>query len=942
MTKVKPTYQALEEEISKLKMEIEDLKHSESYEKLKQTELLLKSSLESPQDLIILSVDADYNYLYFNNVHKEGMKAGYGIDIEVGMNILECVTSAEDRRNTKYNYDLALSGTSHSRVLAYGDIPKTYFETFNSPIYDDHGVIIGVSVFAREITERIQAEEALKVEKERAEESEKRFKTIFDDAPIGVAIVDSNTGYILEVNRKFAQIAGRTIEETKKIDWMSVTHPDDIEKGWHNTALMNEGKIDGFNIETRISRPEGTIVWLSMTCVPLINDGESKQHLTIAEDITSRKQNAIELINANENVEKSEKRFRSIFNDAPIGIAIIDAYSGQILEVNQEFTIITGYTEQEAKNIVWMSITYPDDIQINMDKINQLNNGEINVANVENRVIHSEGRILWINFTCVPFIKEKENRQHLVILEDVTSRIQNARDLITAKEQVEESEKQFRTIFNETPIGISLVDSNTGYIYEVNPTFAKISGRTIEEAKNINWMSITHPDDIQADLDNMAKFNRGEITGFQMEKRYILPSGDFVWILLTVVPFINTNESKRHLAITEDITKRKMDAIELIAAKDKAEESDRLKTTFLANMSHEIRTPMNGILGFANLLKDPDHSVEEQQEFIRIIEKSGTRMLNIINNIVDISKIEAGVMVTNLEETNVSDLIDHIYNFFKPEVEEKGMQISSKNAISNKASIIITDREKLFAVLTNLVKNAIKYSEAGRIEFGYSKKGKYLEFFVNDIGRGIDEAKQKVIFERFIQAEAMDKQLNEGAGLGLAISKGFVELLGGEIWVESEINKGSTFYFTIPYVTETSQNKEIVDLINDKKKGNNVSSLKILVAEDDEFSFLLVYTELTKLNHTLIRAKTGREAIDIIRNNPDIDLILMDIQMPEMDGYEATHAIRQFNNSVIIIAQTAFGLESHRKEAISVGCNGYLSKPIVINELIALLNEHFT
>ncbi len=254
--------------------------------------------------------------------------------------------------------------------------------------------------------------------------------------------------------------------------------------------------------------------------------------------------------------------------------------------------------------------------------------------------------------------------------------------------------------------------------------------------------------------------------------------------------------------VFSDVTDKYAAQKHLKNAKEKAEKSDRLKSAFLANMSHEIRTPMNGILGFSDLLKEPGLTGETQQKYIRIIEKSGARMLNIINDIISISKIESGLMEVNLAASNVNEQIEYIHTFFKPEAEAKGNTLSFKNSLPLKEAIIKTDREKLFAILTNLVKNAIKYTDKGSIEFGYSINGEQFEFYVKDTGIGIDNDRQIAIFERFIQADIEDKMARQGAGLGLAISKAYVEILGGELWVESKKDIGSTFYFTIPYNAE--------------------------------------------------------------------------------------------------------------------------------------------
>jgi hypothetical protein len=417
-------------------------------------------------------------------------------------------------------------------------------------------------------------------------------------------------------------------------------------------------------------------------------------------------------------------------------------------------------------------------------------------------------------------------------------------------------------------------------------------------------------------------------------------NGELYWEYANISPIINTiGEITHFVSIKEDITLRKQREKELIIAKERAEESDRLKSAFLANMSHEIRTPMNGILGFTDLLKNPNLTGEKQQNYIRIIKKSGTRMLNIINDIVSISKIESGLMEVNISESNINEQIEFVYTFFKPEIEDKGIQFLFKNPLPFSKAIIKTDREKLFAILTNLVKNAIKYSEKGSIELGYDKKDKYIEFYVKDSGIGIDSTRQKAIFERFIQADISDKHAYQGAGLGLSISKAYVEMLGGKLWVESEKGLGSTFYFTIPYTTEL---KETVTHTNDNVNGEmevQVRNLKILIVDDDKISDLLLSIMLTEISREILHAKSGLEAIELCRNNPDTDLIFMDIKMPGMDGYEATRQIRQFNKDVIVIAQTAYGLACDKEKAIEAGCNEHLLKPIIKNKLMSLIQH---
>jgi len=305
--------------------------------------------------------------------------------------------------------------------------------------------------------------------------------------------------------------------------------------------------------------------------------------------------------------------------------------------------------------------------------------------------------------------------------------------------------------------------------------------------------------------------------------------------------------------------------------------------------------------------------------------------------------------VVHLKESNINEQIDYIHTFFKPEMDLKKIQFSCKKTLSGKEVIIHTDREKVYAILTNLVKNALKYTDEGSIEFGYNLKtvhqANVLEFFVKDTGIGIPKNRQEAIFERFIQAEITDKMARQGAGLGLSISKAFVELLGGKIRVISEERTGSTFYFTLPYNTGP-EIKNIVQKVipaNDTENQINpeVPGLKILIAEDDANSEMLISRNINKLSKEVIKAKTGNEAVDICRANPDLDLILMDIQMPDMNGYEATRQIRHFNKDIVIIAQTAFALSGDREKAIEAGCNDYIAKPINKDELLSLIKKYF-
>ncbi len=350
---------------------------------------------------------------------------------------------------------------------------------------------------------------------------------------------------------------------------------------------------------------------------------------------------------------------------------------------------------------------------------------------------------------------------------------------------------------------------------------------------------------------------------------------------------------------------------------------------------------MNGILGFSALLSKQGVDIEEQQNYIRMIEKSSARLYNLINEIIDISKIESGQMEVQTVETNINEQLELAYDLLIPDAEKKGITLSFQNSLSAKEAVIFTDSAKLYSIITNLLKNAIKYTDQGSIEFGYTRKEKFLEFYVRDTGVGIPEDRLEAIFERFVQAETIVLQAREGAGLGLSITKAFVEMLGGNIWVRSEVWKGSIFYFTLPYHVAG----EVIPHIENASSGIAVGppdkNLKILIVEDDETSEMLLSVLVKEFSNDVLLARTGIEAIEIYRNNPDIDLILMDIQMPGMDGYEATRQIRKLSKHAIIIAQTAYSILGDSKKAIESGCDDYISKPITLDILSGVIHKYF-
>jgi signal transduction histidine kinase/CheY-like chemotaxis protein len=411
----------------------------------------------------------------------------------------------------------------------------------------------------------------------------------------------------------------------------------------------------------------------------------------------------------------------------------------------------------------------------------------------------------------------------------------------------------------------------------------------------------------------------------------------------TIIKFKHIIETFVH-QVSVALHRRQLE-FELVQAKTRAEESDKLKTAFLANMSHEIRTPMNGILGFAEMLNDDQLGEGNRKKYVEIINNNGKMLMNLIDDIIDFAKIEAGQIKFLQQEFSLNALLTQVHSSFLSESlkkEKTDVKLRLRKAYANEDSYIQTDPNRLRQVLTNLVGNSFKFTKQGFIEFGYKPpENKLIEFYVKDTGIGIPKDKINQIFERFVQADYSRSRKYSGSGLGLAISKGFVELMGGKMWAESVENEGSTFYFTIPYVPVGKKPQEEIEQ-KKPKSDYNWQNKVFLIAEDDTFSYKLLEGFLKKTNATILHAEDGTRAVEICRSNNNVDLILMDVQMPEMNGLEATKIIKEFRKELPIIAQTANAIAEERQRCFEAGFDDFVTKPINISELFIKIDQWLT
>ena len=775
-----------------------------------------------------------------------------------------------------------------------------------------------IPIVVSQVGKEIENENKLRLAEEVLRESELKYRSLIESSTDAIFCVDEKGEYKF-TNHLFASTFGQTPDYFIGKTYWDVYSKEQADYRFEATKrLFQTGKSESLEVEVLL--PDKTLFFLATTNPIKDESGKVILNLTHAVDITKRK-------HAEELLRNSEERHRTILQTSRDGFWTVSLTDGKINDVNETYCQMSGYSKEEL-------------LQLHIPDLDAIMSSDEQAATIERVIANGSGIFETLH-------RRKDGTAFHVEL-SITFQNTNGGELIcfcrniTARKQAEdalqESEEKYRLLHENAGVGIGYYKPD-GTIISYNKLAARHMNGLPEDFTGKTVYDIFSEQEAAFYLDRIKKATLADVP-FVYEDIVPLPNGN-KYFLSAFSRISDSNNTVLGIQIvSQDITERKLSEQELIKAKEHAEESDRLKSAFLANMSHEIRTPMNGILGFAGLLKEPGLSGDEQQEYIRIMEMSGKRMLNIINDIVNISKIESGQMNVSISETNINEQIEFIYSFFTPEVERKSIQLSFKNTLPSKESIIKTDREKIYAILTNLVKNAIKYTGKGSIEFGYEKKGKHLEFFVKDTGIGIPKNRQEAIFERFIQADIDDKYAYEGAGLGLSIAKAYVEMLGGKIRVESEEAKGSTFYFTIPYNCGHQGKMVVEDIVSAVREENQIKNLKILIAEDEETSDLLITTMLKKNNHEILHVKTGIDAIEACHKNPDIDLILMDIRMPGMGGYEATRQIRQFNKEVIIIAQTAYGLSGDREKAIDAGCNDYLSKPIAKDELLALIRKY--
>ncbi len=684
------------------------------------------------------------------------------------------------------------------------------------------------------------------------------------------------------------------------------------------TQVFNRCIKEGvpYDVEAEIITPKGNRKWIRTLGEAVKEEGVIVKVQGAFQDITKAK-------NAGKELEESEEKFRSLFHNHLAVKLIIDAETGNIFDANKAAAHYYGWTIEELRKMHISQINTMTPEEIDKELVANRNS-----ANVHFQFKHrkASGEVRDVEVFTSKVVMNGHDYMHSIIHD------------VTEKNLAEKQLKLLSRSVEQSPVSIMITDSQ-GLIEYVNPDFESTTGYTLQEIKGKPprflksgyqskelyhqlWTTILRGREWQGELINKKK------------------NGHIYWDKIAISPIMDAaGEITNFVSVREDITERKIMMEDLMVAKEKAEESDRLKTAFLANISHEIRTPMNGILGFARILKEPMLSEDEQLRYIDIIEKSGQRMLDTLNDLIDISKIETGQVRIHTQNTHVSRRLKNLYDFFLPQTTEKGLMLLLSDRLPSASAFIKTDQGKLDSILSNLIKNAIKFTYLGEIEVGCNLKGNFLEFFVRDTGIGISHENQEIIFNRFEQAGNGERNVYQGSGLGLAISKAYVELLGGKIWVESRPGEGSVFFFTLP-ITESKLHllKEPVNTFNRPFGVPNLSGKKILLAEDDLYSREIISFLLRKTGAAFVVAQDGQEAIDLF-GRVNFNLVLLDIRLPKLNGYEVFKKIRLKNPTIPIVAQTAFVMVEDLKRMRISEFDDYLTKPIDPDALYEVLSS---
>lgn len=790
-------------------------------------------------------------------------------------------------------------------------------------------------------------------------ESNQRLKDQFNHTPLGSIIWDLDFN-VLEWNNSAQRIFGYSAEEARENNIKDLITAPQMAPEMKEIRVKMLNQKDGHKGTNENITKSGKIITCDWYNVAL-KDAKGKVIgiASLVDDITER-------MNSKKLLENSERKYRDIFEKAIDAVLILK--DGYFVDCNDAAIKMFGLDKETLFSIHPSKISpenQPDGASSFLKAEDML---KIALEKGSNRYRcnqqHKNGHIFPTEVTLTRINENDDGFTIHVVISDITERVKKealenvlyniSKAALTTGDFKEFSlfvRNELHKIIDTSNFYIAIYNEETDMIntpvfiddVEMVDEFSaknSLTGYVIKSKKPLIVNQAAHQE--------LIKNNKVELIGEHAK----------IWIgvplmiqekcigAIVVQSYVdenayNENDVQLLEFVADQISttiQRKKVENELNIALIQAQESDRLKSAFLANMSHEIRTPMNGIIGFSELCLDPNISKEKQREFANIVIKSSKRLLSIVNDILDISKIEAGAVTLNLENVNLNKLLNELEEFYKPIAQENNLILTCERGLENYKSCVETDKVKLNQVLTNLLSNAFKFTDTGSVAFGYQLIENNLQFYVKDTGIGVDDNLQNKIFDRFSQGNLNLSKQHKGTGLGLAITKKIVELFNGEIWLNSNEN-GTTIYFTIPYVK--SKTPLISSVIEEQKPSIQVKNkeITILVAEDEEYNMMYITELFSTTNFNIIEASNGKKALELAQSNPEIQLVLMDIKMPVMDGNEAMKEIKKLRPSLPVIALSAFAMESDKARALGLGFDAYLTKPLDRKLLFQLIEK---
>ncbi|MDX9845651.1 MAG: PAS domain S-box protein [Tenuifilaceae bacterium] len=833
-------------------------------------------------------------------------------------------------------------------------------------------ILIGKILYDQEV--KLQSVQALR-------DSEELFRTLAQSSPVGIYKLSRN-GTISFVNERWCEIMGFSVDEVIGKNHNAIVAEEDIDRV-QRLWIENEKLGKTFGLEFRTGFNNSNSRWVFGQYEPIRDEfGSIEEFVGSVFDIDERKR-----------TEEQLRLWENIFSSTRMGIVLGIGENPYFDIFNPAFADMYGYSKEELKEIPIAKVFAPEEEGRIGKEIKTAYQKGYHVF--ESWHVKKNG-VRFPVLVSMTAIKDEHGKPlyRIVNVQDISERFE-------AEVKLRDERSRLANIIEGTNVGTWEWNVQTGHtVYNerwammIGYSLSEIS------PANINtWLKFVHPDDEHIAMEQIKRHFDRDVEYYQCEFRMRHKDGHWVWIqdrgkvtqwtedgkpflmfgihiditerkkweeqlaqsklllkeqneqylalneeLIEINHRLRANEqqlkeqNEEYMALNEELTESNSRVIsvnkELAEAKKKAEESDMLKSAFLANMSHEIRTPMNAIVGFSEILLRPNLKKEKQTLYTEVLNASCNQLLGIINDVLDISKIETGQVTMHKSEFSVNKLLRNLKSLFSHNASNKGTQIILSPGLPDERSFISTDEGKLNQILTNLLSNAIKFTDNGTVEIGYNLNALNIEFFVADTGIGISPENQALVFDRFRQVDSSATRSYGGTGLGLSICKAYVEMLGGHIRLESALGQGAKFIFTLPH------NMELPRVNHRVAKPKNVYNFKskvILVAEDEAANFLYLNELLSDTGAQVIHVDNGLKAVEVAEGNPNIDIILMDIKMPIMNGMEATKTIRQMQLSIPIVALTAYAMSGDKEKCIAAGCNDYISKPILKDDLLSII-----